>query len=79
MLAHVQASGHSLCGCGAYHYPHRPGSGCCVLNPLGALHDAARRHASEDDLCSLAAATITDHPETAEKVASLFDHWRIKR
>lgn len=78
MLAHVQASGHSLCGCGGYHYPHRPESPCCILNPLSALHDAARRHAEDDDLRRIAQALIQDHPEAADKVRALLSNWSVQ-
>ena len=41
MMAHVKASGHKLCDCGGYHFPHREGSPCCHSNPMSALHAAA--------------------------------------
>lgn len=77
MQAHIAASGHALCGCGAFHYPHRPGSSCCILNPLSALHDASRRHTEDDDLRRIAQAIIQDHPEATDKVMALLAHWRI--
>lgn len=31
-----------VCVCGGYHYPHRPGSPCCVENPLAHVNRALR-------------------------------------
>lgn len=42
MLAHTQATGHKLCGCGGYHYPHRPGSAYCTTNPNASYNLALR-------------------------------------
>lgn len=35
---HLQATGHRVCHCGGYHYAHRPGSSCCVSNPMSDVH-----------------------------------------
>lgn len=43
MLRHLQESGHRSCGCGGYHYAHRPGSKCCDSNPMCGVNQAVRR------------------------------------
>ena len=45
LLQHVKHSGHAVCRCGGYHYPHRPGSGCCMQSPMGAIRAAEREDA----------------------------------
>ena len=47
MQQHIKLTGHKLCGCGGYHYPHRPGSPFCESNPRSAYYLALR--ASEPD------------------------------
>lgn len=47
LLAHVKQSGHTLCKCGSYHYPHRPRSGCCEKNPMGLVRSAERADAPQ--------------------------------
>ena len=42
MQQHVQTSAHALCGCGGYHYRHRPGSSFCERNPWAELNHAVR-------------------------------------
>ena len=49
MFAHISATGHKLCGCGGYHYAHRPGSTYCVQHPLSAVFAAARSGDVSDD------------------------------
>lgn len=54
MAQHQRASGHEApCECGGYHYPHRPGSSCCVLNPMAAVAHAVRAGASAEDVMDL--------------------------
>lgn len=60
MLLHVAETGHKHCGCGGYHYPHRPGSPYCWLNPMSAYHDAARRGESADTLTDILIDLIWD-------------------
>lgn len=42
MLKHINEKGHKLCGCGGYHYKHRPGSTYCEENPMAPLYHAMR-------------------------------------
>ena len=42
MQAHLRASGHQLCHCGGYHYPHRAGSPYCEANPMAPALAASR-------------------------------------
>lgn len=43
MLRHLSQWGHgAACKCGGYHYPHRPGSPCCVENSLAHVNRAIR-------------------------------------
>lgn len=46
MLKHIDATGHSVCTCGGYPYPHRPRSTYCELNPLSGAWLAERNGAS---------------------------------
>lgn len=62
LVKHVHNTGHALCRCGAYHYAHRPGGGCCERNPMGALHASRRAGASQDDLLDLAAELAWETP-----------------
>lgn len=50
MQEHIKASGHVLCVCGGYWYPHRPGSPCCERNKLGAFNVCKREGVVGDDL-----------------------------
>jgi hypothetical protein len=43
LLNHVATSGHTHCGCGGYHYRHRPGSPLCERNPMAQVRQAARQ------------------------------------
>lgn len=55
---HIEASGCEVCRCGGYHYPHRPGSPCCKLNPNSAVHDAMRSGATDEDLWEIQLDTV---------------------
>lgn len=50
LQAHIDKTGHRQCGCGGYHYPHRPGSPCCETNPMATYHRAAREGATDEEL-----------------------------
>lgn len=50
MQQHVQISAHALCGCGGYHYSHRPGSPFCELNPLAELRHAMRAVGGDEEM-----------------------------
>ena len=50
MQDHIRASGHQLCQCGGYHYPHRPESTYCERNPSAPYWHAARAGATEAEL-----------------------------
>lgn len=48
LLQHMATHEHAACTCGGYHYPHRPGSPCCELNPMVTLHRALRTGGATD-------------------------------
>lgn len=50
MKEHVEKTGHRLCLCGGYHYPHRPGSPQCEENPMAAYNIAKAQGASDEEL-----------------------------
>lgn len=50
MQLHIKASGHKLCGCGGYHYLHRPGSPFCDSNPMAPALRASREGASDEEV-----------------------------
>jgi hypothetical protein len=66
-VLHCMRCPRKTCACGGYHHPHRPGSPCCVHNPLGTLHAAARAGESADVLLDIAADIGFDHPGTPSK------------
>ncbi len=49
MVQHCADHRHSTCGCGGYHWPHRPGSPCCDSNPMATLHRALRAKGATDE------------------------------
>lgn len=53
MLKHIDATGHSTCTCGGYHYPHRPGSTYCERNPLSGAWLAQRYGASDAEVADI--------------------------
>ena len=62
LLKHVQDSGHRLCDCGAYHYPHRPRGGYCHQHEKAGLRAAARYGIDGDELLDIAADVSWDSP-----------------
>ena len=60
MQAHIAASGHALCSCGGYHYPHRPGSPYCEHNPLAPALHASRAGASSEEVLDIAIEIALD-------------------
>lgn len=50
LLQHCADKHHGTCDCGGYHHPHRPGSPCCVANPMAAAHQALRAGATDDEV-----------------------------
>jgi len=56
MLQHIRASGHKLCQCGGYHYPHRPGSPFCDANPMAPALRASREGASDEEVYEIVVA-----------------------
>lgn len=42
------------CGCGGYHFPHRPGSPCCESNPMADANRAKRAGESPELVADLA-------------------------
>jgi hypothetical protein len=67
MLEHVRSTGHRLCRCGGYHYEHRPGSRCCVVNPMSAVHIMQRYTDDEDLLAEIAIECALDNPGRVSK------------
>jgi len=62
MRAHLLESGHKLCGCGGYHFRHRPFSTYCHLNPMSALKELQREGCEDRELLlQLAADQAFDH------------------
>ena len=43
LIEHCRVHGHKVCGCGGYHYAHRPGSPYCEQNAMSAVRIAARQ------------------------------------
>jgi len=41
-LQHLKLTGHRVCNCGGYHYPHRADSPYCHKNALAPYRHAAR-------------------------------------
>lgn len=74
---HLRASGHRLCGCGGYHYAHRPGSPYCYANPLSALLHADLQGVEGDDLARCAQGVIEDFPSVEGRVRELLSTWGI--
>lgn len=54
LVAHVKASGHKLCHCLGYKYPHRPGSPYCDHNRMAPANRAAREGVEGQDLLDIA-------------------------
>lgn len=51
LFQHQRIAGHrGPCGCGGYHFPHRPGSPCCEQNPYFQVHQARRAGADRDGM-----------------------------
>ena len=43
LMAHMKQAQHNKpCICGSYHFPHRPGSGCCRTSPMTNYNYAKR-------------------------------------
>lgn len=78
MIAHVRATGHRACGCGGYHYKHRPGSPHCHSNPLSLLRDVLRREDDDDAITGLAANITEERPELADQVRELLTSFGIQ-
>lgn len=62
---HLQQSGHKLCGCGGYHYKHRPGSPYCEGNPMSDVLLASRQGTADDELADIAAWCAFNKPGRA--------------
>jgi hypothetical protein len=73
LKAHLAASGHTLCNCGGYHYVHRPGSPCCVRNPVSALWMAMRQGEERDVLHEIAAYVSMHWPDAAQRAKLFID------
>lgn len=81
-MRHIHESGHALCNCGHVSYggtgfPHRPGSPCCIHNPLSALWIAMRQGEGPEVLQEVAAWLVKTQPETASKVRALCAAWGV--
>lgn len=82
LKAHMVASGHRLCNCGHVSYggtgfPHRPGSPCCIRNPLSAMWIAMRQGEWPEVLRDVAVYIVADAPELAGKVRALCAAWGV--
>lgn len=55
LLSHVAASGHRVCTCGGYPWPHRKFSTYCYENPMSEVHVAQRAGAERADLLEIEA------------------------
>lgn len=75
LKAHLKASGHKMCNCGGYHYAHRPGSPCCIRNPLSALWIAMRQGEGPEVLQEIAAYVSTRGPDAANAARSFIDKY----
>ena len=53
VLNHMEKSGHELCGCGGYHYPHRPNSPLCDRNEMATYNRAVKAGATEEELLDI--------------------------
>jgi hypothetical protein len=53
MQKHIEESGHKLCTCGGFHYPHRPGSSYCEHNPRSGFFHAQRAGEPDDVLIEI--------------------------
>lgn len=68
MLAHLQQSGHKLCGCGGYSYSHRPYSPYCHQNPQSEALAAWRDGASVDEVLEISIELALEKPGRVLKV-----------
>ena len=55
LLSHVAASGHRVCTCGGYPWPHRKFSTYCYENPMSEVHVAQRAGAERAELLEIEA------------------------
>lgn len=78
LVEHIKKSGHGACGCGGYHYKHRPSSPYCEHNPCSDLLHADRHGASSDDLRKIAQHIIETTPNAAAKVRETLKLWGIE-
>ena len=53
LVEHCRDHGHALCGCGGYHYAHRPGSPFCHQNPQSPALVAWRDGASDEEVSEI--------------------------
>lgn len=68
LVAHVKATGHKVCGCGGYLYPHRPFSRYCDANPMADVYRAARDGATKEQLNDIALEIALTRPGRPMKV-----------
>lgn len=68
---HLRETGHRVCNCGGYWYPHRPGSPYCEQNAMSAVRIAARQEGiTADELLEIAVDCAW------EKAGRPFTKWR---
>ena len=60
ILDHIEKSGHELCGCGGYHYPHRPNSPLCDRNGMATYNRAVKAGATEEELLDISIDMIIE-------------------
>ena len=71
LVEHCRVHGHTVCGCGGYHYAHRPGSPYCEQNAMIAVRIAARQEGiTADELREIAVDCAW------EKAGRPFTKWR---
>lgn len=75
---HIAATGHRVCICGGYHYPHRPGSPYCTKNPLSIMYLAARSGEPEESLARLARTVAAEEPALAARVGEWCENFNLR-
>ena len=65
---HLRESGHAVCGCGGYPWPHRPHSPYCHQNPQSGALAAWRDGASADEVLEISVELAWEKPGRVLKV-----------
>lgn len=67
LLKHIEQSGHKLCNCGGYHYPHRPLSGYCHQHEQAGSRLASREGSSDEEMMDIAVEIAWSDPGRKSK------------